>query len=307
MDNLTKVLIPPLEYEDNNSLDPQVLTSRAPNTPYVYIDSTVGRSPTSNANNITISSPNNNILINRMRRIALKNLELFYYLDNIITGFNDVFQIIFKTQPPTTPITEIITVTIPQGNYTIEELGDELQILLDAWITANWGSVPLPTITVTYTATGGIFGRLTITGIYDGEPALIAIDPFCTFVTNNEGMLALTRSNDFINPTTEELKLSFYSNVPYRYIDVISYALTKDTKATSTNNVNTNYKLIYRINRPQMGFNEYKPVEPLNWININIDTCLTMIDFQFLGPDGVPLRSCISRDFNFIMEIAQQR
>lgn len=306
---LTPIFIQPIEIEDTNNLDPQVITYRAPNTPGLYIDSTIRQDPTSNANRVLITTSNSNTLINRMRRIAVKDFTLYYYLDNIITGFNDTFTINFRTVAPDPPMTRTITVTIPQDIYTIEELGMEIQNLLNAWAAANWGSVPIPVFTVTFmdSPVEGLFGQLNISATYLITPPLLAIDPNSTFVVGSEGMLALTRSNNFAVPTTPILKLSFFSDVPYKYIDITSNALTKDSKVQSTTNLDTNYRIIHRIVRPHVGYNIEVLNEPLNWININSDTCLTQIDFTFLGPDGVPIRGAISRDFWWLMEISMQR
>lgn len=308
--NLQPVLIPYYEYEDKNSLDPQVITYRAPNTPSLYIDSTAnGVDPLAQCNSVVIRTPNNNILINRIRRIAVREFTLFYYLDNIVTGFNDTFTMMFRVTAPDPPGMIPITVTIPPDNYTIEELGSTLQTIINNWIIDNWGSEPTPVVTVTYVAPTieNLYGQLQITATYLLTVPLLALDPNCTFATGSAGMLALTRSNNFSLPTTPILLLSFYSDVPYKYIDVISFALTKDSKCQSTTNLDTNYKIIHRIVRPQKGYNIAQLNEPLNWINMNIDTCLTQIDFQFLGPDGQLLRNCISRDFWWLLELSCQR
>ena len=306
---MQKVYLPPIEIEDTNNLDPQVVTLRAPNTPYLYIDSTIRQEPTANANNILITTSNSNLLINRMRRVAVKKFSLYYYLDNIITGLNDGFTMKFEVSAPDPPQVEIITFTIPSGIYTISQLADKLQILIDAWVVANWPVGPVPTFTVQFVPTtiDGLYGQILISATYLATIPVLAIDPNCTFVTGSKGMLVLTRKNDYTTPTTEVLKLSFFSDVPYRYIDVISYALTKDSKAQSTTNLDTNYMIIYRIDRPHVGYNESNIVEPLNWSNMNLDTSLTQIDFQFLGPDGIPLRNCISRDFNWLCVLSMAR
>ncbi len=307
---MTPVFLPPVEVEDTSNSDPQVITYRAPNTPGLYIDSTIRQLPTSNANTMQVNTSNNNVLINRMRRIAVKDFTLFYNLDNIITDFNDSFVLNFTVAAPDPPSTTIVSVIIPQDVYTIEELGQTLEQLLNDWMIANWvGPPPTPTFTVTFVPStieeGG--GQLEITASYLISDPLLAIDPSCSFVIGSSGMLALTRSNNFAAPTTPILKLSFYSDVPYKYIDVVSYMLTKDSKIQSTTNLDTNYKIIHRIVRPIRGYNKEVLTEPLNWININADTCVTRIDFQFLGPDGVPIRSAISRDFWWLMELSMQR
>lgn len=309
MSKITPIYIPPIEIEDTNNLDPQVITYRAPNVPGLYLDSTIRRTSTANANSVVLTTSNSNILINRIRRIAVKDFTLFYYLDNIITGFNDTFTINFRVIAPDPPSITAVTVTIPQDIYTIEELGETIETLLNDWMVANWGSMPLPIFTVTYVAptVEGLFGQLEITATYLISTPLIAIDPDCSFVVGSTGMLALTRSNNFVLPTTPILRLSFFSDVPYRYIDVVSHSLTKDSKIQSTTNLDTNYKIIHRIVRPHVGYNVEVLNEPLNWININADTCLTQLDFTFLGPDGLPIRGAITRDFWWLAEISMQR
>lgn len=311
----TKILIPPQEFDESNNLDAQIIQCRAPNCPGLYIDSTVGKLPTDNANSVQISTNAGNperypnILINRIRRVAVKDFSLFYYLDNIIQGYNDTFTMSFKTQAPDPPEYRVITVTIPPDVYTVQELGAKIEELLDAWAVANWGSVPIPDFTSTFIppSVSDLYGQIAITATYLVAEPLLALDPNSTFAINSKGMMALTRSNNFASPTTPALLLSFFSDTPYPYIDVISNALTNDAKVQSMSNLQTNNRVIHRIIRPHRGFNTVSLTEPLNWFNMRIDTCLTQIDFTFLGPDGVPIRGAITRDFHWLCEISLQR
>lgn len=314
-----EILIPPYEVIDDNNLDPQVLTYRAPNVPVLYLDSNFNRNPNANANSVLISTnfgnPESkpNIMINKVRRLAVKKFSLFFFLDNVVTGYNDVLTFGQQINPGATNTT--FSITIPPDTYTdIASLGQVIEDLLNAYYVIYGVDPPVATVTFNPPPANatGLYGQLVISVVWDGlgpsTEVLLSVDPSSPFA--NTDMIALPRSNTFPVPTLgfPEAKLSFVSLTPYRFIDILSRALTNDAKIQSTNNLNTNTgTIIHRIYNPQYGDNIEVMKEPLNWINIRNDTNLTHIDFTFVGEDGVPIRGAINRDFNWLMSIALEK
>lgn len=303
---------------DIEEVEPSLITYRSPNVPSLYIDSRLGKLPTSDASNVIIASNIANyshsphVLINGVRRLAVKNVNLFMYLDNITTGFNDV--VTFGVKYESIPLLQSFSLTIPQGVYSVQTLATTLQTLLDAHYTATWGSVPLPVVTVTYIApvigdeSSGLYGSIEIGITYGIMPVLVSIDPLCSFALNSPSMLVLSLNNTYPVPTVEKCRFSFFSLCPYNYIDIVSNDLTKDASITNKNNSLYNYSgIIYRMHNPKYGFNSYEITEPLNWINTAIDCNLTRLDFSFYGNGDQLVRGAITRNFWWTMQISLQR
>jgi hypothetical protein len=211
-----------------------------------------------------------------------------------------------QVNTPDPPSYTIIEFIIPNGVYNVESLGDAIENGLNDWFAANWGSVPLPVATVTYSAPigdfPGLLGSLEIGVTYLITIPLVAIDPDSTFISNSTSMLVLSAVNTYPTPTSEFTRLNFFSLSPYNYIDIISNTLSRSSKAPSTTNTATNYNSIHRIYSPQYGLNVYDYTQPLRWINLNSDDTIYNIDFRFVDSYGRNIQGALTRNFWHLSE-----
>ena len=317
MSKYTEVILPHIRWIDNDQEDPQMIMQRQPNTASLHIDSRLGYQDTDISNNIIVASNINQPqfppieLIKNSRRGAIKHFQLFYYLDTIIAGYNDTFVMALQINPPDPPRYTVITVTIPPGVYgSVSDIGTALQTALNNWFIANWGAPPIPVATVTFNAPtiSTLLGSLTITvNTMLITVPLLGIDPNCSFIANSEGMLILSANNSYPTPIDTDPRINFFSLVPFSYIDIISDALTRNSKLLSTTNTLSNYRVLHRIYDPQYGFNFYDYTEPLNWFNLNKDDILYQIDFRFIDQNGIPIPGAVTRNFWWLMQISLEK
>ena len=306
---MTNVVLPHINYIDNDNVDPQMVMPRHNNLGSLHIDSRLGYGPFEQSSDIMIASnigrPGGaNPLVQQVRRMGMKHLELFFYLDNIIQGYNDTLTIVLYTSTPS-PFSFLFSVTLTNGVYDVPSMGAMMETLINGYLVANFGSIPIPVVTVTYTAPtiSNLLGFLTFTC----DILNIAIDPNCTFITNSSSMTVLSDKNTFPQPTSLSTRVNFFSLSPYNYIDIVSLGLTQNTKTPSTSNTGSNYILFHRIYSPQYGINKYRFHEPLLWTNISKDQSLFNIDFRFIDSNGQQIKGALTRNFWWLMEIALEK
>lgn len=311
---MTSVILPHVEWIDNNSSEPQMISWRNPSIASLNIDSRIGYGPTDDSSTILITTNNGNpqnppgeLVRNGSRRIALKHLELFFYLDNIISGYNDKITIKLLGVSPDPIRTFTINATLDPGVYTVSELGTEIETQIQNYLNANWGSTPIPTATVTYNAgtspTDGLLGNLTIQiNTHTINLPNISVDPSSSFIANSTSMLVVSATNTYPVPTNNFIRINFFSLAPYNYIDVFSGTLNRNNKCPSSTNNLSNYQTIQRIYSPSYGFNVYDYSEPLRWININKDETLYQIDFKFVDNNGQSIKGAVTTNFWWLAE-----
>jgi hypothetical protein len=309
------VVLPHVTWIDNNNEEPQFISWRDPNIGALNIDTRLGYGAYEPSNDIMIASNRGNtqyspgeLIRNDVRRAALKHLELFFYLDNIIEGYNDNLILAFQIAPPGDPSYTTVDITIPPGVYSLELLASTIEDLIDQFfVDLPWGTVPIPVATVTAHTSGisgeGLLGFLSII-IDSGIIALnlVSVDPDCSFIINSTSMLVLSASNTYPNPSTETVRINFFSLCPYNYIDIISGVLSNNNKNPSSTNTLSNYNSIHRIYSPQYGYNKYDYTQPLRWININKDETIYQIDMRFVDNNGSLIRGAVTRNFWSLQE-----
>jgi hypothetical protein len=313
-----EVILPPLIYNDDNNLDPQMIMQRHPNTGSLDIDSRYGKDPLEDSSQLLIATNTNdatkppNYLLKDARRIGMRHFELFFYLDNIVAGYNDTFQMVVQSQPPDPPRTTIVTVTLPSGVFSLDQIASNIQDALNAWFVANWVPPPIPMATVTVIPNPigfpGLLGTLHITvNTFSLAPPLIAVNPSSSFIFNSPNMLVVSASNTWPTPTSTFININFFSLSPYLYIDIVSNLLTQDSKILSATNTGTNYSKFHRIYSPTYGFNVYDFTEPLVWTNVNKNNTSYNIDFRFIDSNGENIRGAVTQNFWWLAQLVYER
>lgn len=308
-----QVVLPHLSWLDNDNQDPQMTMNRAGNVAALHIDSRLGYNEFDPSNDIIVASNIGNgraanpLFSHKVRRIATKHFELFFYLDNIIAGYNDHITMVLELRAPDAPRTEIIDITLDPGVYDLTTLAAEIKNKLDAWFVANWLPPPFPVSTVTVNpppAGSNLLGNLTITvNTFTLSTPFLGIDPNSSFIANSSSMLVLSDDNTYPVPSVQYIRVNFFSLSPYNYIDMVSRRLTQDSKNLSTTNTASNYTLFMRIYSPQYGFNKYDYSEPLLWTNVNFDTTIFDIDFRFIDNNGRLIKTAVRRNFWWLATI----
>jgi hypothetical protein len=317
--SIPSVKLPYLKQEENGH-EPQYFSLRDHYSSRLYIDTRHGYELTDPASSIVIQSSSSGasspLVIDAVRRVAVKKWNFFYFLDNIVAGRNDTLSFGFRAQSP--PQTEVWgPVVLNPGFYTAEDLGQEIADRLAEWllVPGNWtGGVPLPVVNYTFldpfSGQQGLLGQILLTITLGSSSTNLSIDPDCNFITGSGPMFILTSYNSYPIPAnlpdTPELKISVFSLTPYTYIDVVCNDLTTTAKLKSTNNVSSNYNVIYRINNPQPGYNTYDETQNLFWINQSPIETIYNLRLQFIGPDGRQIPDAITRDFWSVIEFALQ-
>lgn len=313
-----EIILPPFIYNDTNNLDPQMVMLRDPNVGSLDIDSRFGKQPFDSSSNVLIATNANNtsfspnFLLKEARRVAIKHFELFFYLDNIVAGYNDTFQMVLELRAPDPPRTEIITVTLQPGVFNLAQIGQNIEQALDAWFVANWFPLPTPNATVTVVPPvlgfPGLLGTLNITvNTFTASTPYLAVNPASTFIANSPNMLVVSDKNTWPVPSVQEININFFSLTPYNYIDIVSDVLTRDSKLISATNTGTNFAKIHRIYTPDYGLNKYDYQQPLTWINVNKDNTSYNIDFRFIDSQGQEIKGAITRNFWWLMQLVYER
>ena len=311
---MTTVLLPYVNYIDDSDLETQKISILSQNRNTLYIDSALGHDDYDISSEILVASNINDpsnppvVLINKARRGAVKKVTIFYYLDNIIAGFNDRL---------TVAISEIgytldCPLILPRGTYTITQIGNVINTALQTYLTANWaGTLPIPTSTVTYAApifdnAQGLYGSLTITAM-GAISKFVGMNPASTFLSNGS-MAVLSSKNVYPIPTTNSIaRMSFYSETAYEYVDIYSQELTENIKIQSTSNKTRSYQILVRLNNLNYGENTFNFYEPLNWINFRNDKVINQIDFRLQDKNGNLIEDAIMRDLRFRMEFIVEK
>lgn len=309
-----QVVLPHLTWLDTNNQDPQMIMPRAGNIASLHIDSRLGYNEFDPSNDIIVASNigvagrgANPLFREDVRRVAPKHFELFYYLDNIIEGYNDQIEMVLEQRAPDPPRTEIINITLDPGVYDLQALADEIKEKLDAWFVANWAPPPIPVSTVAIVAApagSNLLGSLNITvDTFSLADPYLAINPASSFIANSSSMLVLSASNTWPVPSVQFVRINFFSLSAYNYIDMVSYTLTRDSKNLSSTNTSSNYTLFMRIYSPQYGFNKYDFTEPLLWTNVNWDSSIFSIDFKFVDSNGKLIKTAVRRNFWWLLDL----
>lgn len=313
-----EIILPPFIYNDRDNLDPQMVMLRDPSTGSLDIDSRFGRGEFDNASSVLIATNSNNsnnspnYLLKDIRRVAIKHLELFFYLDNIIAGYNDTFQMVLELRAPDVPRTEIITVTLTPGVFNLAGIAQNIEDALNAWFLANWLPPPIPVANVAVVPPTlgfpGLLGTLNITvNTFTLSTPFLAVNPASSFIANSPSMLIVSAENTWPVPSVQEININFFSLVPYNYIDIVSDVLTRDSKLLSSTNTSTNYTKVHRIYTPDYGLNKYNYEQPLTWINVSKDNTAYNIDFRFIDSTGQEIKGAITRNFWWLMQLVTEK
>jgi len=307
---MINVVLPFIDQFDTSDREPQLISYREPNTSVLRLDSRIRRAPQSNASTLNLFTNDNSGGINNplikfdIRRICIKKVEFFFYPNTVIEGYNDSVTFTFsRIAPPAGPL--LIEFILPPDVYSVDSLGVALQQGIEDWLIANAFVIP-----VTYTffpPTNGLSldGQIALSlDNYDAN-YIFSIDPSCTFC--KYGSFSINTSNTFPIATANDVKLSFYSLLPFPYIDIVSTALTSDQKLVPTNSSYSNNNVVYRMHDLNPGTNTYVENNPTQWININNNKTIYNIDLTFIDGYGQQIPDIKSRDCNIRLEILCQK
>lgn len=305
--SVVNVVIPFLDLQDNSDRDPQMITYREPNTSVLRIDSRIRRDPQSEASSIVLSTStsggiSNPLIKSDIRRICIKKVEFFFYPDNVIYNYNDTLEFDFVTL--TIPH-EHFTIQLDAGVYTVEELGQEIADKMQDWFDGQSYAVTVDYTYIPPEDGNSLDGQIKLQ--LDGgiNSSSLSINPDCTFC--KYGSFSLNSLNSWPTAYTNLVLMSFYSVLPFPYIDIASNALTQDQKIVPTNTSYSNNDVIYRMFDLRYGENLYIETAPTAWLNINNNKSIYSIDLTFLDGYGNKIPSIKSRDCNIRMEILCQR